>query len=257
MGQITYERPPLAEVTFGIRFERLVGLRTAHFGAFWSRLRPDFQETHDKTIVGIPDVASMGEWFPLPRVWFVHRNQEHLLQLQSDRFFFNWRRVNDGTPYPRFTTLEPLFQEYLKKFGAFVVGESIGPLNVNGFDLVYTNHIFKGEGWTTLSDVGKLLPDFTWRQRQRPQGETKGFAWHAAFAHSGTQIEADIKFGATKDSPSRELLVLEIQASKVGTSLALDGLHKWLCAANELIVSVFEDLTDEKIQREVWKRVSK
>jgi hypothetical protein len=29
--------------------------------------------------------------------------------------------------------------------------------------MTYVNHIYKGEGWTTNADVGKIFADFVWR----------------------------------------------------------------------------------------------
>lgn len=257
MGQVTYERPPLIEVTFGLHFAPLAGFRAAHFGAFWSKLRPAFTEVLDKAIVGnVTDQRVPEEWFPLPRVWFVHRNQEHLLQLQPNRFYFNWKRPGPDSPYPRFAALQPIFQEYVTKLGAFVTEESLGPLQIKGFELQYSNHIFQGEGWNTLADIGKVFPDLAWRSIRRPQGDAKGFAWQGTFENPFGNLVADIKHGLTKGSPPRQLLIFELRAVKTGDAMALNELDGWLHDANSLIVSAFEDLTNPKIQKEVWKRVS-
>jgi uncharacterized protein (TIGR04255 family) len=254
MGKITYERPPLIEVSFGLHFSPLVGFRAAHYGIFWSRLRPDFTETLDKPVVGqIAIGASAEEWFPLPRVWFVHKEQEQLLQLQPNRFYFNWRRALSGGAYPRFEALEPAFHSYVNKLGQFVASEALGSLEVTGFELAYVNHIFKGEGWDTIGDVGKVFPDLGWRSRSDASSQPKGLAWHAVFEQTDMRLDVDVKTGTTTGSPSRQVLIFELRATRM-SSASLSELSEWLTRANSQIVSKFEDLTDRRMQIEVWKR---
>src|SRR5688572_27869760 len=94
MGKTTFERPPLVEVSFGVMFAPLTAMRTAHFGAFWSRVREEFDQTDDKpavmTDVQEASVTQVGDWFPLPRVWYVQKDGGAILQLQPNRFYFNW-----------------------------------------------------------------------------------------------------------------------------------------------------------------------
>src|SRR5512138_2194313 len=103
--RITFERPPLVEVSFGLFFSPLLDFKISHFGAFWTRLRPDFSETADRPIVAdsaaAPALVSQ-EWPLFPRVWYVHKDRAQILQLQTDRFYFNWRKSSDGALYPRF-----------------------------------------------------------------------------------------------------------------------------------------------------------
>lgn len=254
MGKITYERPPLTEVSFGLHFSPLVGFRAAHYGMFWSRLRPDFTETVDKPLVGQIAVGGPSEeWFPLPRVWFVHKALEHLIQLQPNRFYFNWRRSPSEGVYPRFESLEPTFHSYVSKLGQFVAAEGLGSLDINGFELAYVNHIFRGEGWDTIRDIGKVFPDLSWRARSDSNKEPKGLAWHVVFEHSDMRLDIDVKSGTTTGSPARQVLIFELKATRT-ESVSLSDLTTWLAKANSEIVSAFEDLTDKRMQLEVWKR---
>src|ERR1700760_930942 len=113
MGKTTFERQPIAEVSFGVAFLPLKELRTSHFGLFWSRLQSEFPQTVDAVPIGdfggdMGGMVSVPGWFPLPRVQFIHRNREQLVQLQPNRFYFNWRRLQPITAYPRFASLEPM-----------------------------------------------------------------------------------------------------------------------------------------------------
>lgn len=254
----TYERPPLREVSFGMSFAALQGFRAAHYGVFWSRLGREFTETFDKPVVGDvrATLSSSEEWFPLPRVWYVHRDKAQLVQLQPNRFYFNWRKVTPQTPYPRFEMLEPLFQDHVSKLGTFVAEQGLGDLQIEGVELTYTNHIFQGEAWTDVQDIAKVFPDLGWRPREKPMGRAAGFAWTAVFDSAHGKLNVTINHGTVPEDPSKQLFVLELRATHSRTGLTIAEMRTWLRAANELIVGAFEDLTSARLQKEVWKRVS-
>jgi uncharacterized protein (TIGR04255 family) len=257
MGKITFERPPLVEVSFGLSFAPLRDFRTSHFGAFWTKLRPDFVETADKPIVAeTPGALALGsEWFPLPRVWYVHKNKEQLLQLQTDRFYFNWRKSSDGSLYPRFDSLEPVFLQHLSKLSTFVRDESLGALDISKCELTYTNHIFQGEGWSDLADAGALFPGMLCQKSPPRIGMPKGVAWQGHFEQEHMRLRADIKHGYTNDDPKRELFVFELRATSRRKVGAIDTVREAFSAANETIVNAFVDLTSATVQKEQWKRV--
>lgn len=256
MGTISFDQPPLIEVSFGVKFEPLAAFRAAHFGLLWAKLRPDFDEVADKGVVAtagaVPDVQGNSEWFPLPRVWYVHRDKQQLLQLQVDRFYMNWRRVQTATPYPRFTTLAPLFRRYYDKFSALLNEEGLGALNVEHTELTYVNQIDEGECWRGVQEIGKVFPDLAWRNHARPQGEPEGFAWTSKFASEFVELNASIKTQSVSGGLRR--FILELRATSRNKPASLDDFLAWYPIANEIIVSTFVDLTSKALQTNVWKR---
>jgi len=259
MGNVTFERPPLNEVSFGLFFAPLADLRTSHFGSFWARLRPDFDQTADKPPVGGAEGLQMvggAEWFPLPRVWFVHKDKEQLIQLQPNRFYFNWRRVKPATAYPRFDSLQPLFCKYLDAFTAFLQAESLGVPDITGAELIYVNHIPVGEGWSELNEIGGVFPDLAWRRRTSKAIEVKGFAWHGSLQTSDARLEVDIKTAQSADD-GKQLFLFELRALSRNKPGSTDGVRKWFDTANGTIVSAFQDLTSEHMQKEIWRRVDR
>jgi hypothetical protein len=49
----------------------------------------------------------------LPRAWFISADDRQLVQLQADRFVFNWRRMGPDDRYPRYAELRPTFERHL------------------------------------------------------------------------------------------------------------------------------------------------
>ena len=93
-----YNNPPINEVVFGIQFKQLDLLNTPHIGFFWEKLSredyleykempilPHIVESFGSSIKQSPQI-SIFDRPPLPRLFFISKVKNHLIQLQQDRF---------------------------------------------------------------------------------------------------------------------------------------------------------------------------
>jgi len=69
-----------------------------------------------------------------------------LIQLQNNRFFYNWRKMHADEPYPRYGSVVKKFKANLELFQRFLEEEKLGPFSPTECELTYINHILKGEG---------------------------------------------------------------------------------------------------------------
>ena len=97
------------------------------------------------------------ETVPAPRVWFIGSNEAHLVQVQQDRFVFNWRRI-EGDDYPRYEHVKASFQEHFRIFQEFLAEEQLGETRLNQWELTYVNHIPAGDGWHRHGELGLVVP---------------------------------------------------------------------------------------------------
>jgi uncharacterized protein (TIGR04255 family) len=74
---------------------------------------------------------------PATRYWFISADSELLIQVQSDRFIFNWRQTESGNSYPRFRVLHPNFERLFEGFLAQLPDQPTPDL----CELTYINHI--------------------------------------------------------------------------------------------------------------------
>lgn len=83
--KIDFERPPINEVAIGMQFAPLINLRSEHVGVFWNRLRADFPTAQQVPPLG--NIAQIPpEIFPMPRFWFVSKDDATLIQIQKGGF---------------------------------------------------------------------------------------------------------------------------------------------------------------------------
>jgi uncharacterized protein (TIGR04255 family) len=133
-----YEKPPVIEVVFGVQFKKLNNLSTPHIGKFWECLGidnyPDFQEMPELSHIiekedSLQSPDSNVEYFqvpPLPRLFFIDSDKDHIVQIQRDRLLVNWRKLTQDQEYPKYASLLPRFCETLDIFKEFVKSCSIG-----------------------------------------------------------------------------------------------------------------------------------
>lgn len=124
-----YKQPPIIEVACGLTFDPLESLLVPHYGMFWERIKKDFPDCEHAPHLGELPPAMTSTEFPLPRVWFINSADDNVIQLQRDRFFFNWRRSAPVEKYPRYEFVIKSFREYLTEFSRFL-SDQIGRAHV-------------------------------------------------------------------------------------------------------------------------------
>lgn len=250
-----YEKPPVIEVVCGIVFEAIAGFKGHHLGLFWQKVRNEFPRCEHAMRLGVtPDLIDLANYFP--RIWFVSEEQNTLIQLQDDRFFFNWRERQEDEVYPRYHTIIEAFKTNLGIFQEFLEQERLGPIKPKKCELTYINHIPKGDGWDTLSDINEVFRDVAWDPTgERFLPEPLHLAGQIVFPLPEDKGRLDIKLQHGKRKLDKyPALILEIAARGLGGDKSMGIVWEWFETAHEWIVRGFADLTDPTIQRDVWRR---
>src|SRR5690606_15754704 len=120
----SFRQPPVVETALSIQFDELRGFQTTHFGEYYLTVKDQFpvvveKQRIERVVESFPAVPRMPALRIGPamaqagRIWFRDAADGCvMLQLQPDRFAFNWCR-NDMEEYPRYATNQPkLFEEF-------------------------------------------------------------------------------------------------------------------------------------------------
>jgi uncharacterized protein (TIGR04255 family) len=252
-GLPSYNKPPVIEVIYGVAFSALEKLRAPHTGLFWSKIRDRFPKTAHAAPVGkVPKEINFGA-LPLPRIWYMSEDENFLVQLQSNRFLFNWRIIRPTDEYPRFDVVQNGFQRHFSIFKEFVDSESLGELDLESYELAYINHIERSGKLEDLKYVGSLFPDLRWRApTNRYLPIPSHLTWSVGFEF-GTKgrLGAELK-PAYRQSDKKELFVFELKATGSATAVGNENTNDGFEQAREWIVGGFADLTSEKAQSDLW-----
>lgn len=252
----SYRKPPINEVVCGMRFSTPDKLRIPHIGLLWNNFRLNYP-----SIQHAPQIASVkGEilvddvtGLPLPRVWFINKSDDQLVQFQFDRFYFNWRYRQNV--YPRYPYVIEKFENVRNTIVDFFRESELGKLNPIEYELTYINHMIKGREWTTVDDLSKIFSDFIWKQTPgRFLPNPANVAWQIEYpllekkGHLIVSLKPAIR---TEDKVP--LLVLELTARGFDESVGKDAFRKWFDMAHEWIVRGFTDITTADIHK-IWER---
>lgn len=125
---VNFKRPPVAEVALAVQFAEPVTDDTTTLSKFWPTIQADFPE-----VTLQPPLPPLAETFEVPsppsisfqvlggpqasRYWFLGAGENELVQVQPDRFGFNWRKgPTDETAYPRYPYVRDRFESVFSTF---------------------------------------------------------------------------------------------------------------------------------------------
>jgi len=262
-----YENPPLIEVVCGVLFRPIKGLLAPHLGLLWQKYSPPYSGCQEVAPLAPlreqlegegakPAELEFGEVPPLPRVWFVHEKGRGVIQVQRDRFLHNWRKLDPADEYPRYHNVIGLFRGHLETLEGFLAEKGLGEISPLQYEMTYINLIPVGEGWTSLADIGAVLPDLSWRSNaDRFLPSFEGCGYHAGFLlpNRAGRLHVVLRTGRAKQD-GRPVLQLELTTRGMGADTSRAVMWNWFDLAHEWIVRGFTDLTGGGFQQQVWKR---
>ena len=252
---IIYEKPPIEEVLCSIHFNPITELQTGHLGLLWQKFRPDFSASKDYNLLGPITNEDLGnrDMSPLPRVWFEHKDENELIQMQFNRFVYNWRKRRPGDIYPHYETFMENFEEYLSRFQRFLVEEKLGDFMPRLYELAYIDHILENEGWETISDLEKVFPNFiSYKGQNTLPPNIREINYQMAFSlpDDSGQLQLSVRNARRRDD-ERHLLRVEFRAT---SNQPYREMRKWFDSAHDVIFDAFTNLASEEIQIKYWGR---
>lgn len=244
--------PPIVEVVMGVQFPPLQ-MRQAHVGAIWSTFQQQYPlvEDHD-LLTPMPTPGStvlptlhlhIGP--QLDRSWFFNQDRGRLIQLQSDRFVHNWRKVDD--PYPRYEHLRGQFVEVWERFTARVAALDLGPVLPEVAELTYVNNLPAGPaGPTFLRAHGAMHATSAYLDPHPLDGMVRSrFALTPAAEFHAAELHVSVEPTFAGGQLEGYRYVLSCRAALKDS--ATDTLLAFYDRGREVIVQTFADLIDEEM----------
>ncbi len=271
-----WERPPLDEVAIAVQFQE-TGLRSVHvaklqelFGAQGlptveeqsNLIEQKFEVFGSHRLQFEPFFMPL-ERLPLPRCWFLSPDRHKLVQIQQDRFVFNWRKLEGAGEYPRFDAIYSEFAPLWAAFEEFLISTELGQPKVNQYELSYFNNITMAAGESFASAFARIFTlighppsDIAVRGAiTRPENLKFGMSWLVSPAEDGSPlgrlhadaIPAAVQGGATP--------IVRLTLTMRGPASA--DMASFFSTGRESIVRVFNSITSEECHREWGRKVAK
>ena len=261
-----FDKPPVIEVVCGLQFVPIRTFTLPHLGILWEKFKNDYPNGRDAiplmpTIERFDDKGTdfnfpFVDELPPPRVWFESKDGNRLIQVQRDRFFYNWKKERDTDIYPHYDNIISNFRTCLATFEAFLEENHFDRIDPVQYELTYINHIFTGEGWKALDEIGNIFPDFHWRKTENrflPSPETINWQTSFVLPERTGRLRVSIRLGKRK-SDGLPTILLELTARGISADRTRPSMLSWFDMAHEWIVCGFTDLTAENMHRNFWRR---
>ena len=252
---ITFENPPIDEIICNVLFDPIANLRAGHLGLLWQKFRPDFPGIEDQHLTNpIPDeYYNNPDTPPLPRVWFVHKDENELIQMQYNRFVHNWRKKRPDDIYPGYSVVIENFEKYLSCLEDFLSEERLGDITPAQYEITYIDNILEHEGWETITDLEKVFPNFiSLKSQNLPSTDIREFSWQILFGlpNDFGQLQLSIR-NVRRLIDNRHLLRVEFRAV---SNQPYKPMRGWFNLAHEFIFDLFSSLISDEIQEKYWGR---
>jgi len=247
MSTPKFTKSPLTEVVCGVEFNA-PEFSSVHFGLYWQTIKDRFPSPPlDRPPIGEYEILSI---LPLiRRVWFESSDRKQLIQLQSNRFHYNWHSQNEADEYPHFKEIYPKFEQEWQHFQAWwqQLNSDNLPLEVIRYELTYMNHIDKSFGWNEPRDNHKI---FTFVGKEWSGHLKKPIVFDAEIEFEipenmgSLSVRLDQRVRPQDDS---NLLFFELTAQSFDPK---SNIGEWFDLAHKYTVDAFLELIQEETKKE-------
>ena len=260
-----YKRPPVTEVAVSIQFAPLEELTAAHVGLYWARIKDAFPNVTEQAPIAHVVERPEEENYPkieafltqkpdLPRIWFTDNTETALIQVQRDRFVYNWRRVRDSDTYIRFPAVKSQFLLRWREFLGFLKDQNAPSPEVDQCELTYVNRIEQGELWKSPAEWGNLFPSLTWKPKSNFLPEPENLRLHMLFSipDLGGRMHVDI-LPAMLPGSKAPVIHFSLTVRGLPSELTDEAVDSWYETARAWIVTGFADLVSKEADT-LWQR---
>lgn len=245
-GNIELRKPPVSEVAIGAQFNNPI-LDNGLIYDFYQKVKSEYPKIQENpplpSIIENPDKPNQTRILQgfNTRRYFINHNGDKLIQLQPDRFLFNWRKNSDSDEYPKFTSVLNGFLEIYGKLEHEVsdIGTKINQLEVTFVDQVILND-FELES-IKLGEIFNYL-SFPYEIKN----------CECNFSFPSKSINGNLTFvirSAFNSKNQSKLLVCETTCR--GFTDAGEDMSQWFNKAHKILLDFFVELFTER-SKAVW-----
>lgn len=260
-----YRIPPVIETVLGVQFSPIKSFSVPHFGLFWERLRKHYPYFEVRPPIGhilekfdMDSSKKMGPEIELSkgppplRCWFMDKDKNNLVQIQSDRFIINWRKVTGKEEYPHYGTVKPKFEINWNQFCGFLNSEGFPSPKVNQCEVTYVNHLEMGKEFKSFGEMQKIFKFWSGPSSESflPQPEQVRFNVSFVMPESKGRLHVQLEPKIRRED-GQEILQLNLTARGEPNSSKLADINQWFDLGHEWIVRGFDELTKPDMHK-IW-----
>jgi uncharacterized protein (TIGR04255 family) len=262
----SFKNAPVIETVLSIQFAPISKLTIPYLGLYWDRVRAEFKRFELKPPIqhivedfgpgprpAIPPIAFNLVTEPEIRCWFIEEKGNCFIQLQQDRFLYNWQRVQQNDVYPRYEKTRATFLKEWQGFCSFLESENLGSPEVDQCEVTYVNHIPYDAGWNTYGELNKVVSYWSGRSSGNflPDPNKVNMSIRYLMPDDKGRLYITLQPVITRDAI--EVLQLNLTARGAPTSSKTEDIFRWLDFGRQWVVEGFTDFTSKEMHKN-WGR---
>jgi uncharacterized protein (TIGR04255 family) len=252
--------PPIVELVLSVGFQPLP-LNVSQIGDLARIFGDRFPAIEQKPSYAMPiEVFGPASQLPtvslqlfdgisLPRVWLIDARGTDLVQIQSDWFARNWRRVTAAESYPRYPVVSDAFADDLERFRSYLEAEGM-LLQPTQCEITYIDHIDLPRDGGLASVVAKLEEDREFDLRPEAQAISTDYPLEINGEAIG-RLHVTANTAERRDD-GRSIAVLNFTARGIPLGDGIPGVIAFQDLGREWAWKAFTRLVREDLQQ-AWK----
>ncbi len=260
-----FDDPPVVETVLSVQFVPIDGFSIPHVGLYHETIRKEFKRYETKPALGhvqeifSPKVGIKEHTFsfrlseePPFRAWFLDEKGNQIIQIQKDRFIYNWQKIEGDEKYPRYQSIRNKFQAEWETFRSFLNRQGLKPPEINQCEVTYVNHIEYEKGWKGYGELSKVISPWSGVHSSNFLPNPENINLNVTYRLHDNQGRLYVAMQPVlRARDAKEVLQLNLIARVVPASSNADDTLKWLDLGRLWIVEGFDSFTTVDI-RKVW-----
>jgi uncharacterized protein (TIGR04255 family) len=258
-----FSNPPLVEMVVSVLFTTgYRHLKSAELGLFWSEINSDFPKIEEAAPLppqietpqrlNKPEI-NFSNLPPARRTILLSTDGRSLIQIQPDRFIFNWRKVEKGDRYPSYEEVALKFEKFFKIFRTFLAKIGINSFTYKQLELNYVNHIDDDNGLRDVGIGGVLVDHNITHEAGTLLSKPCNYSWTTTYDLPGGEGRLHIMGQQAMLPPKPETFFrLVISSRGIPSEPTDENMKKWFTMAHANITQAFICGTSKKLQKEYW-----
>jgi len=243
---IKLNKAPIIEVVVGVQFDRPIIKNDLTFECY-NAVKETYPEITENPILPsiIEKLDGPSENYLMhgfhSRKWFINVSGHKLIQIQSDKLLFNWRKTSKEEEYPHFEAVLTEYLDIFKKFNAICNFKD----KVNQLEITYVDHILLEDFGLSDCDINKIFKYWNLPKALRNIDNNLSFPYEEINGILNIKLQS-----AIRNKDQKKLITSNTTARGM---LAKDkDINKWFDLGHEILLSFFVDsLTDES--KKIWE----
>jgi uncharacterized protein (TIGR04255 family) len=253
---VDFENPPVVETVLGVFFSPLAGYGPLHQGIFWDRVRSRYPRYELMPAIGEVEVRLGPQGVqPFPvRSLLIDNSNAQLVQLQSNGFLRNWRKVPGVPGYIHYDVMRPSFEGDWIEFLDFLGDEQLASPEVFEAQVTYINQFVRGVEWEAYEDFRKILTGWAAFRQSEIVSNLKLLSFHEVYELRDGSGRLELAAQpAIRPADGKEILQLTITAAGKPQSSSTADIMTWLDSGHAAVVGSFVEATSPEAHK-IWGR---